>query len=140
VNKVHDSLRFELHIEVEGSMVPCVLVVDDDHPIQSIVADIVGEVGCEVLLASNGADALDFLRSRAPDLLLTDLNMPGLDGLSLVNHCRSEPTLRHMPIVVMTSEPSYNQRSLTALGIQNVIAKPFDIHVLVSIITSIIAA
>jgi len=140
VNKLHDSLRLGLHIGVDSCMAPCVLVVDDDHPIQCIVADILGEVGCEVLLASNGTEALGHMRRRAPDVVVTDLNMPGLDGVSLVKVCRNEPKLRHIPIVVMTAEASYNEQSLTALGVQNIVAKPFDVHLLVSIITSIIAA
>ena len=120
-------------------MTPCVLVVDDDRPTRSIVADILGEMGCEVLLASNGIEALGHLRSRAPDVLITDLNMPGLDGWSLLQTCRKSSKLRRMPIVVMTGEPNAEEHSLAALGVRKVVAKPFDALVLLSIITSLIA-
>jgi CheY-like chemotaxis protein len=101
-----DELRTAgmLHIRREGSMTPCVLVVDDDRPIQWIVADILSEQGCEVLLASNGTEAFGHIRRRAPDVLITDLDMPGLDGWALVKMRRDDQNLRQMPIVVITAE------------------------------------
>ena len=121
-------------------MTSCVLVVDDDRPTRSIVADILGEAGCEVLLASNGTEALAHLRYRAPDVLITDLNMPGLDGWSLLKACRKSRKLKRMPIVVMTAEPNAEEPSLAALGVRRVVAKPFDALALLSIITGLIAA
>jgi CheY-like chemotaxis protein len=88
-------------------------------------------MGCEVLLASNGAEALARIRKRAPDVLITDLNMPGLDGWALVNMCRNEPNLKQMPIVVvMKAESNATAQSLAALGVQKVVARPFDVHVM----------
>lgn len=132
--------RVVLHIGGIGSMAPCVLVVDDDRPIRSIVADILIEQGCDVLLASDGEEALGHIRRRPPDLLITDLDMPRLDGLALVHACRSEPDLRQMPIVVITAEADRKARSLAGLGVQQIVAKPFDVHVLITIISSIIGA
>jgi CheY-like chemotaxis protein len=119
-------------------MRPCVLVVDDDHPIRSIVADVLTESGCEVHLASNGVEALDRMRVRIPDVLVTDLRMPVLDGWSLVQICRADPTLKHIPIFVVTAEPDGHPEPLKALGPTHVFAKPFDIHLLLTAILSLV--
>jgi CheY-like chemotaxis protein len=120
-------------------MRPCGLVVDDDHPIQSIVADVLTESGCEVLLASNGAEALDCMRTRIPDVLVTDLQMPVLDGWSLVQRCRADPTLKRIPIVVVTAEPVGRPEPFKALGPVQVVSKPFDVHLLLTAILSLVA-
>lgn len=121
-------------------MHPCVLVVDDDHPIRSIVADVLTESGCEVHVASNGAEALDRMRVRIPDVLVTDLRMPVLDGWSLVQLCRADPTLKHVPIVIVTGEPVGPPEPLKAFGPVHIVAKPFDVHLLLTAILSLVAA
>jgi chemosensory pili system protein ChpA (sensor histidine kinase/response regulator) len=121
-------------------MGPCVLVVDDDLPIQSIVADVLTEVGYEVLVANNGAEALRHLRARVPDVMITDLRMPVLDGWSLVQMCRAEPTLRDVPVVVITAERDRHAEPLAALGVVEVVGKPFDIPMLLTTILSLVAA
>jgi chemosensory pili system protein ChpA (sensor histidine kinase/response regulator) len=121
-------------------MPPCVLVVDDDRPTQTIVAEILTEVGCEVLLASNGAEALWHLRDRVPDVLITDLEMPVLNGWTLVELCRTEPALKHVPIVVLTAQTAPSLALLAHLDVQHVVAKPFDIRILIDTITSLVAA
>jgi CheY-like chemotaxis protein len=121
-------------------MGPCVLVVDDDLPIQSIVAEVLTEVGYEVLLANNGAEALRHLRARVPDVLVTDLRMPVLDGWSLVQMCRAEPTLKHVPVIIITAEFDHHAEPLAALGVVEVVTKPFDVHLLLTTILSLVAA
>jgi chemosensory pili system protein ChpA (sensor histidine kinase/response regulator) len=129
-----------VHAGPEASMGPCVLVVDDDLPIQSIVAEVLTEVGYEVLLASNGAEALRHLRARVPDVLITDLRMPVLDGWSLVQMCRAEPALKDVPVVVITAERDSHAEPLAALGVVQVVAKPFDIQMLLTTVLGLVAA
>ena len=119
-------------------MAPRVLVVDDDPPIQTIVADLLKEAGFDVVVASNGAEALGHLQSRVPDVLLTDLKMPVLDGWGLVKLCRTTLALSHLPIVIITAEMKGDLQSLRALSVNHVIEKPFDIEHLISTISSLV--
>jgi chemosensory pili system protein ChpA (sensor histidine kinase/response regulator) len=133
-------MNIAVHAGSEASMGLCVLVVDDDLPIQSIVADVLTEVGYEVLLANNGAEALRHLRARVPDVMITDLRMPVLDGWSLVQMCRAEPTLKDVPVVVITAERDHHAEPLAALGVVEVVSKPFDIQRLLTTIVGRVAA
>jgi len=78
-----------------------ILVVDDDRPQADEFEILLRNAGCEVTLASNGREAMDLLRHEVPDVVLTDLNMPEMDGLELVQAIRREyPAL---PVILMTA-------------------------------------
>jgi CheY-like chemotaxis protein len=140
MKKLHDTRFVKMHAGHGGNMAPCVLVVDDDRPIQGIVADLLSEAGFDVVLACNGAEALRHLQIRVPDVLVTDLKMPVLDGWTLVKMCRTELALNHLPIVVVTAEMKGDLQSLRELCVDKVIDKPFDIQVLVNTVSSLVDA
>jgi len=78
-----------------------VLVVDDDHPQAEEFEVLLRKAGCDVTLAGNGREAMDLLRSDLPDVVLTDLDMPEMDGLELVQAIRRDyPAL---PVILMTA-------------------------------------
>ncbi len=84
-----------------------VLVVDDDQVIRMVVAEYLRQRGCEVYEAKDGVDALDSVRQTAPDVVVTDLGMPRLDGLGLLHALsKSDPDL---PAIVLTVHDSVDE-------------------------------
>lgn len=77
-------------------MTHLVLVVDDDAPVLEVIASMLDDLGCEVVTATSGAEALDQLSSNSRiSILITDINMPGMDGHELAERAtRIRPTLR----------------------------------------------
>ena len=89
------------HYWATGVCMPRVLVVDDDPALVKEFSLLLQHMGCEVTLAANGREAMDFLRGPLPDVVLTDLDMPEMDGLELVKAIRRDhPTL---PVILMTA-------------------------------------
>jgi CheY-like chemotaxis protein len=80
-----------------------ILVVDDDNDARVVVARRAAEFGASVAQASNGEEALAVARAQRPDLVLLDLMMPVMDGFAVMDAMRDDPTLRDVPIVVVTA-------------------------------------
>jgi DNA-binding response OmpR family regulator/cellulose synthase/poly-beta-1,6-N-acetylglucosamine synthase-like glycosyltransferase len=110
-----------------------VLVVDDDEMIRELVRVGLEEAGHEVVVAEDGLDALERLESTLCDLVLTDVQMPRLDGFQLTEMLRASPATRDLPIVLMTahSVPGQAVQGLR-LGADDYVRKPFDLHELVA--------
>jgi CheY-like chemotaxis protein len=85
-----------------------VLIADDDADITDILRHVISRAGLTVLTATDGLDALTQAVSIIPDLLLTDLNMPGLDGIELCAAVRACPATAEMPIAVLTASRRCN--------------------------------
>lgn len=106
---------------------PTILIVDDELLIRDLLYDFFTNQGWEITTAENGAKALEILENRSVDLLLTDLKMPGLDGMELTNRVKEEyPSL---PVVIMTGFPSIDS-AVQALRykVEDYIIKPFNIN------------
>jgi len=117
----------------------CVLVVDDDPSILALVTGILLDEGYQVVVASNGAEALRRIDDAVPAVLVTDLTMPVMDGQSLVEACRARPNTSSMPIVVMSAEACASFDSVSTLGVQELLIKPFDIGNLIDIVAQLFA-
>ena len=102
-----------------------VLVVDDEEPILGIVAEVVEEMGHEVLRAVDGREALRLIRSRPPDLVLTDVMMPFLNGFDLCRAIKADPTTRTIAVVLMSAVSA--DRGLSA-GADDFVHKPFTLE------------
>ena len=88
--------------EADGA---CVLVVDDEGATRAVLCEIVNLLGCVAQTASNGAEALAFLETHRPCLIILDLAMPVMSGEELLDAMRSQPDLAAIPIVISTSNP-----------------------------------
>ena len=104
-----------------------VLVVDDSATMRDMVSFTMSSAGFEVLEASDGVDALAVADDGAVDLVITDLNMPKMDGLKLIKAMRSRPDHVLTPIIFLTTERAKKKRQAArAAGATAWIEKPFD--------------
>lgn len=116
-----------------------VLAVDDSLTMRELLKSALSQAGYAVTLASDGQDALARLAEAAPDLILTDLNMPRLDGFGLIAAVRSGRQAAHVPILVLTTEtgPDLKDRA-RRIGATGWIGKPFDDASLVATIRRVL--
>jgi CheY-like chemotaxis protein len=117
---------------------PAILVVDDDLPILLLMQRLLHEFGFEAITARSGAEALSAVRATAPDLVLLDKNMPGMDGSDVIRALRGEPSLAQIPILILSGDP-ISPGELAELGADGAVQKPFDVPALVQEIRSRVA-
>jgi putative two-component system response regulator len=102
-----------------------ILVVDDHDRVRERVVETLVDLDYEVRQARDGREALQSVRLEPPDLVLTDLQMPVVDGIVLCRELKTDPVLRLIPVVVMTSEPSpENELAAISAGADGFFAKP----------------
>jgi len=83
--------------------------------------------GHEVLEATNGADALKLARQNRPDLIVSDMQMPGLDGFGLIAALRADPVLRGVPVIAVTASAMMGDReTIIAAGFHDYLSKPIE--------------
>lgn len=106
-------------------MGPAVLVVDDAATVRLYYRQVLGSLGCAVAEAWNGAEGLEKALVEPPQLILLDVNMPVLDGYSMLRALRREPALRAIPVVMITTEAGAGQEELAyAAGANFYLHKP----------------
>jgi two-component system chemotaxis response regulator CheY len=104
-----------------------ILVVDDTRSMRKMVAAVLTGAGYEVAEAGDGAEALEQAKLRQYDLVVTDHNMPVMDGVTLVRELRRLPSYDNVALIVLSTEvdPALKQRGREA-GATGWMAKPFD--------------
>lgn len=116
-----------------------VLTVDDSASIRQMVAFTLKSAGYEVMEAVDGEDGLSKAKGCRADLILTDQNMPRMDGLTLIKSLRSLPQYRTTPILVLTTESSESMKSAgRAAGATGWLVKPFDPQKLLEVVKKVI--
>ncbi len=115
-------------------MKPRILAVDDNPNILDLLEIILCK-DYDVATAANGFEGLQKLANWPPDLIITDIAMPVMDGIRFVNHLRKQPDWQKIPVLAITSfAAKYPEKSLQALGFHTVVAKPFTKqHVLAAV-------
>jgi two-component system chemotaxis response regulator CheY len=112
-----------------------ILVVDDSTTIRNLVANCLKQSGHAVTACSDGAEALRCLNCGAFDLIITDFNMPVMDGIALIRQARTITTARQTPILVLTTEMSPDKKSLARqAGASGWLLKPFNPNLLLEAI------
>ncbi len=110
-----------------------VLVVDDAAAMRFIVTKTLDELGFATLIAVDGEAAVVAIRDFHPDAVVTDLEMPGMDGERLIKDLRSSgnPCVRDLPIIVCSSKlDASTLAALARLGVNAVVPKPIDVRLL----------
>lgn len=114
-----------------------VMVIDDSSSFRTVVALALKRVGYTVVEASDGQDALRKLATSPVDLLVCDVNMPGLDGLSFVRQLRTQPKHGRTPVVMLTTETSEAKKAEgRSAGANAWITKPFQPSKLVELVNT----
>ena len=104
-----------------------ILVVDDSASMRQMVSFTLRSSGYDVIEAVDGQDALDKVAGRQVDLVLTDQNMPRMDGLTLIRQLRVQDRFKRTPILVLTTESSDEMKQAgRAAGATGWMVKPFD--------------
>ena len=103
---------------------PFGLVVDDDVQLRFLFAQVLRLGGLRVLEAGSGREALKLVQPSAPDFVVTDIEMPDVDGLELCRQLRQLPATSKVPIIVVTGSAVTQEDEATAAGCDVVLAKP----------------
>jgi type II secretory ATPase GspE/PulE/Tfp pilus assembly ATPase PilB-like protein/CheY-like chemotaxis protein len=105
---------------------PKVLLVDDEDMLRRVMKDLLEREGYRVIEAKDGVEALDQVDRHAPDIIVLDLNLPGLDGYGVLSHLRSRPATAGIPVVVLTARgDEESEVKVFELGADDFLSKPF---------------
>ena len=115
-----------------------ILAVDDSPSMREMLAAVLRDSGYQVVEAEDGVKALELAKTRSIDVVLTDQNMPNMDGLSLVKNLRSLPAYKDTPIMMLTTESSAEMKQKgREAGATGWMVKPFDPDKLVRMLKSL---
>jgi chemosensory pili system protein ChpA (sensor histidine kinase/response regulator) len=120
-------VRPEAAPELVAPRAPLVLVVDDSLTVRRVTQRLLTREGYRVTLAKDGMDALERLAEERPAVMLSDIEMPRMDGFDLVRNVRSDPKYAKLPVIMITSRIAQKHRDYaTELGVEHYLGKPFS--------------
>jgi len=113
-----------------------ILIVDTNAADRKTYIALLGNLGYRILEAANGVDALEVARAELPDLIITDIIMPSMDGFTLVRRLRADPLLMGVPVVFHTTnyDESEIHRLARSSGIQHILRKPSEPHEILRVV------
>jgi chemosensory pili system protein ChpA (sensor histidine kinase/response regulator) len=115
---------------------PLVMVVDDSLTVRRVTQRLLAREGYRVVLAKDGLDALERLAEEKPAIVLSDIEMPRMDGFDLVRNIRSDARLRELPVIMITSRIAQKHRDYAAeLGVDHYLGKPYSEEDLLALIS-----
>lgn len=116
-----------------------ILAVDDSASMRQMVSFTLRQAGYEVVEAANGVAALEYAAGHCVSLVLTDVNMPQMDGITLVRELRQMDDYRFVPMLILTTESSAERKLLgKAAGATGWLVKPFDPEKLIATIARVL--
>lgn len=116
-----------------------ILIVDDSVSMRKMIRSALRSGSFDVVEAANGPDALSTLDRQQVDLIITDVNMPDMDGISLVRELRQRPRTKSTPILVLTTEATTEMKQAgRAAGATGWIVKPFNPQQLVQVVAKVL--
>jgi two-component system chemotaxis response regulator CheY len=113
-----------------------ILIVEDSTTTRALIRAVIEEMGdFNTVEAGSGFDALKLLPTQEFDLVITDINMPDINGLELINFMKNNPRYSHLPLIIVSTEKSEEDKKRgMALGAMAYITKPFRAHELQEVI------
>ena len=122
----------------EVTMTKRIMTVDDSASMRQMVGFTLKQSGYDIVEATNGVEALKKLEKETIDMLITDINMPELDGIGLVRKVRDNPLYKFIPIIILTTEfQAEKKQEGKAAGATGWIVKPFRPDQLVSVVKKV---
>ncbi len=116
-----------------------ILAVDDSPSMREMVAFTLERAGFDVIQAGDGVEALALAEKENVNLVLTDINMPNMDGITLIRHLRELPAYKFTPILTLTTEGGREKKAEgKSAGATGWIVKPFDPDTLVTVINKVL--
>jgi hypothetical protein len=109
-------------------MLPRILIVDDEGDFIELVKFRLANLGCEFLVAADGVHALSQAREGKPDLILLDILLPDLDGLSVCEILRRQPNTKKIPIIFMSALTGEVTKRTAAMHAEDFFTKPLDLN------------
>lgn len=104
-----------------------ILTVDDSKTMREMLKAVLADAGMNVLQAEDGVHGLEVLEGATPDVIITDINMPRMDGFGFIEAVRTNGKLRSIPILVLTTESTGEKKNRARqAGASGWIIKPFD--------------
>ncbi len=104
-----------------------VLAVDDSRTMRNLINHTLSGAGIEVTVAEDGLDGLEKLKASVPDVIITDLNMPNMDGFEFVDAVRAQERWQGLPILILTTESAAElKQRARQMGATGWIVKPFE--------------
>jgi chemosensory pili system protein ChpA (sensor histidine kinase/response regulator) len=120
---------------------PLVLVVDDSLTVRRVTQRLLTREGYRVSLAKDGLDALERLAQEKPAIVLSDIEMPRMDGFDLVRNLRGDSRWRGLPVIMITSRIAQKHREVAAqLGVDHYLGKPYSEEDLLALIARHVSA
>lgn len=124
-----------------NQMAKTILAVDDSGSLRQMVSFSLTAAGYQVVQAVDGQDGLDKAKDKTVDLVLTDQNMPIMDGLTLIKNLRSLSSYQKVPILMLTTESSDEMKAKgKAAGANGWLVKPFDPKRLIEVVQKVIGS
>ena len=116
-----------------------ILAVDDSGSLRQMVVFTLKSVGYQVVEATDGQEALDLSKKQLFDLILTDQNMPKMDGLTLIRSLRAMQQYKKVPIIMLTTESSEEMKARgRSAGANGWMVKPFDPKRLIEVVKKVL--
>lgn len=116
-----------------------ILTVDDSESMRQMIAFTLKNGGHNIIEAFDGQDAMTKATVHSPDLVLADVNMPRMDGISLIQELRKLPKYKHIPMLLLTTESKGDMKAKgKSAGATGWLVKPFDPNKLLSTVKSVL--
>jgi two-component system chemotaxis response regulator CheY len=120
-------------------MMRTALIVDDSTSVRQMVSYTLRQAGFAVLEGCNGSDALEKLGEQRVNLIITDLNMPVMDGIEFIRHLRAKPNSRYTPVLMLTTESQVEKKQEgKSAGATGWIVKPFHPERLLEVVAKVV--
>jgi DNA-binding response OmpR family regulator len=103
-----------------------ILVVDDERDVRGLLSDFLTEEGYRVILATNGAEAIDLAELENPEVILLDINMPGIDGIEVCKQLKAQEKTQFIPIIIITALEDSGFIAYLE-GADDFVSKPFNL-------------
>lgn len=133
------NFRMSSHLNHEASMAKRVLAVDDSATVRQVLSLTLKGAGYEVIEAVDGQDALNKLGQEKVHMMITDLNMPKLDGINLIREVRKDPSNRFIPIIMLTTESQeVKKQEGKSAGASGWLVKPFKPEQLLAVVKMVL--
>ncbi len=117
-----------------------ILVADDSPTVRHLIMKFLDGEGYEIVTTSDSANVVDLIDEINPDLVISDIMMPGMDGYTFLRHIRKEKTPKSLPVIIMsTKERKVMEDLFVSYGISGYLQKPFEKDQLVALIEKALA-